>query len=417
MLRKQWWFGKTKEPCRCLFLLFLVVRSNGEQECKVPLGMENGNIQDDQITASSQWNSVTHGVTRARLNLLPSSGAGGWVALQHTIHEWLQVDLRSRYTSVTGLATQGRNDHGQWVTKYNVQYSIDGVEFEYYKESGQSLRKEFSGNQDRDTVVYHELNPPITARYIRFRPLTWQGLVSMRVELYTCLQVCTAQAVGMETGEILDSQLSASSGVPSKARLNGVTTWCKHWPGNANESVYYQIDFGRPYRICAVATQGNNGGNYDYLKEYILRWSHDGVNWEESPEVLEGNSNAHEVKKNIISVIHARYFRLIPLKWSVWPCTKLEAYGEPWPEVSGALFEPRFGPGKALPGHVISSRSVTDVMQCIQLCLVTNQCKSINFSSQLKECEVSGSKSEIASIRERKGFHYYEVVSFQGIYI
>ncbi|XP_022804957.1 lactadherin-like isoform X3 [Stylophora pistillata] len=379
--------------------------------------MENGNIQDDQITASSQWNSVTHGVTRARLNLLPSSGAGGWVALQHTIHEWLQVDLRSRYTSVTGLATQGRNDHGQWVTKYNVQYSIDGVEFEYYKESGQSLRKEFSGNQDRDTVVYHELNPPITARYIRFRPLTWQGLVSMRVELYTCLQVCTAQAVGMETGEILDSQLSASSGVPSKARLNGVTTWCKHWPGNANESVYYQIDFGRPYRICAVATQGNNGGNYDYLKEYILRWSHDGVNWEESPEVLEGNSNAHEVKKNIISVIHARYFRLIPLKWSVWPCTKLEAYGEPWPEVSGALFEPRFGPGKALPGHVISSRSVTDVMQCIQLCLVTNQCKSINFSSQLKECEVSGSKSEIASIRERKGFHYYEVVSFQGIYI
>ena len=103
--------------------------------------MENGNIQDDQITASSQWNSVTHGVTRARLNLLPSSGAGGWVALQHTIHEWLQVDLRSHYTSVTGLATQRRNDHGQRVTKYSVQYSVDGVEFEYYKENGQSLRK------------------------------------------------------------------------------------------------------------------------------------------------------------------------------------------------------------------------------------------------------------------------------------
>ena len=110
-------------------------------ECKVPLGMENGNIQDDQITASSQWNSATHGTTRARLNLLPSSGAGGWVALQHTVDEWLQVDLRSQYTSVTGLATQGRNDHDQWVTKYYVQYSYDGVKFEYYKENGQSLRK------------------------------------------------------------------------------------------------------------------------------------------------------------------------------------------------------------------------------------------------------------------------------------
>ena len=110
-------------------------------ECKVPLGMENGNIQDDQITASSQWNSATHGTTRARLNLLPSSGAGGWVALQHTVDEWLQVDLRSQYTSVTGLATQGRNDHGQWVTKYYVQYSYDGVKFDSYKENGQSLRK------------------------------------------------------------------------------------------------------------------------------------------------------------------------------------------------------------------------------------------------------------------------------------
>ena len=103
--------------------------------------MENGNIQDDQITASSQWNSATHGTTRARLNLLPSSGAGGWVALQHTVDEWLQVDLRSQYTSVTGLATQGRNDHGQWVTKYYVQYSYDGVKFDSYKENGQSFRK------------------------------------------------------------------------------------------------------------------------------------------------------------------------------------------------------------------------------------------------------------------------------------
>ncbi|XP_058960954.2 EGF-like repeat and discoidin I-like domain-containing protein 3 [Pocillopora verrucosa] len=406
-----------KVPYSWFVLLFLVVRSNGEQECKVALGMENGNIQDDQITASSQWNSATHGTTRARLNLLPSSGAGGWVALQHTVDEWLQVDLRSQYTSVTGLATQGRNDHDQWVTKYYVQYSYDGVKFEYYKENGQSLRKEFSGNQDRDTVVYHELNPPITARYIRFRPLTWQGLVSMRVELYTCLQVCTAPAVGMETGDILDSQLSASSGDPSKARLNRVGAWCRQWPETANENVYIQVDFGRPYRICAVATQGNNAGNYDYLKEYKLRWSDDGVSWRESPEVLEGNSNAHEVKKNIIPVIYARYFLLIPLKWYHWTCTRMEVYGEPWPEVSGALFELRFGPGKALPGHVISSQSVTDVIQCIKLCLETNQCQSINFNNQQKECEVSGSKSEMAIIQERNGFHYYEVVSFQGISI
>ena len=46
-----------------------------------------------------------------------------------------------------------------------------------------------------------------------------------------------------------------------------------------------QIDFGRSYRICAVATQGDHPGSHSYLEEYKLRWSHDGVKWEESPEV------------------------------------------------------------------------------------------------------------------------------------
>ncbi|KAJ7381895.1 hypothetical protein OS493_038426, partial [Desmophyllum pertusum] len=68
------------------------------------------------------------------------------------------------------------------------------------------------------------------------------------------------------------------------------------------------IDLGRLYRICAVATQGNPSGRYDHLKEYKVRWSKDNVTCEESPEVLKGNINWHDVKKNHIPVIYARYF-------------------------------------------------------------------------------------------------------------
>lgn len=42
------------------------------------------------------------------------------------------------------------------------------------------------GNDDRNTVVYHDLMPPITARYIRFRPVEWNVGIAMRVELYGC---------------------------------------------------------------------------------------------------------------------------------------------------------------------------------------------------------------------------------------
>lgn len=46
--------------------------------------------------------------------------------------------------------------------------------------------KVFAGNTDRDTIVSHDLSPPIKARFIRFRPIAWYNQISMRVELYDC---------------------------------------------------------------------------------------------------------------------------------------------------------------------------------------------------------------------------------------
>lgn len=37
--------------------------------------------------------------------------------------------------------------------------------------------------------------------------------------------------------------------------------------------------------MCAVATQGNPGGNKDYLKEIELGWSNDNITWETSAKV------------------------------------------------------------------------------------------------------------------------------------
>ena len=48
--------------------------------------------------------------------------------------------------------------------------------------------QEFKGNTDKNSVVYHELNPQIPARYIRFLPVEWNDEISMRVKLYGCVQ-------------------------------------------------------------------------------------------------------------------------------------------------------------------------------------------------------------------------------------
>ena len=105
-----------------------------------PLGMENGAISDAQISASSQLDD-NHGPHRARLNRKQEGNKkGAWSSLNNDIYQWLQVDIGT-YTTVTRIATQGRSDMSQWVIKYRLQYSEDGVNFHFYKALGQDSAK------------------------------------------------------------------------------------------------------------------------------------------------------------------------------------------------------------------------------------------------------------------------------------
>ena len=110
-------------------------------ECQESLGMESGAISDGQVTASSQWDG-NHAAIQGRLHFeARGSKRGGWSARRNDANQWLQVDLGSTTTRVTGVATQGRNAYSQWVTKYMLQYSKDGVHFQYYREPGKTAKK------------------------------------------------------------------------------------------------------------------------------------------------------------------------------------------------------------------------------------------------------------------------------------
>ena len=96
------------------------------------LGIEDGSIPDDQITASSTLNDdPDHGPSNARLNRprMPPT-AGGWTAKTEDLNQWIQVDLSGSAGGlkwVTGVVTQGRNGGGaRWVTEFTVSYSTDG---------------------------------------------------------------------------------------------------------------------------------------------------------------------------------------------------------------------------------------------------------------------------------------------------
>ena len=107
--------------------------------------MEKGQIPDGNITASSE-RLYTHHAFQGRLNFKVDGARvkrGAWTARKTDGYQWLQVDLGSQFTRVTGVATQGREDSDKWVTKYKLQYSNETNQFQYYKEKGQNMVRQF----------------------------------------------------------------------------------------------------------------------------------------------------------------------------------------------------------------------------------------------------------------------------------
>lgn len=82
--------------------------------------MENGAISDHQISASSEYEKImNHKAFQGRLHFESTpSEAGSWSAEITIADQWLQVDLATPHTRITGVATQGRTDMNQWITKY-----------------------------------------------------------------------------------------------------------------------------------------------------------------------------------------------------------------------------------------------------------------------------------------------------------
>ena len=102
--------------------------------CQQPVGVEDGRITDSQLKASSEHDS-NHGVTNARLNRPAQSGTtGAWSAKTNDANQWIQADLGFQQ-SVAGVMLQGRQDGPQWVTKFKVQYSDDGVNWKYVQQT------------------------------------------------------------------------------------------------------------------------------------------------------------------------------------------------------------------------------------------------------------------------------------------
>ncbi|KAG7317731.1 hypothetical protein KOW79_018766 [Hemibagrus wyckioides] len=136
-------------------------------------------------SAFSGSSVFTTGYAPGYAKLNRRGGAGGWSPLDTDHYPWLQVDLGSR-KQVTAVATQGRYSSSDWTTHYRLLYSGMGRNWKPYHQDGNIWV--FTGNSNTESVVRHDLQHSIVARYLRFVPLGWseEGQIGLRIEVYGC---------------------------------------------------------------------------------------------------------------------------------------------------------------------------------------------------------------------------------------
>ena len=97
---------------------------------------------------------------------------------------------------------------------------------------------------------------------------------------------CFNNTVGVANSSIIpDYQMNASSqnsyGLQAAyGRLNetrGYNAWCTASAGRNDE--WLQVDLGKPFRACGLATQGFGSAIHVYVKAFKLFYSDDEENW------------------------------------------------------------------------------------------------------------------------------------------
>ncbi|KAJ8277932.1 hypothetical protein GJAV_G00081820 [Gymnothorax javanicus] len=178
-----------KMPLPLLLFVFGAVKSQvNPGVCRYPLGMSGGQIQDEDITASSQWSEST-AARYGRLDF--EEGDGAWcpetTVEPDSLKEFLQIDLRSLHF-ITLVGTQGRHAGGignEFAQMYKIKYSRDGSRWISWR--NRQGKQVIEGNRNAYDIVLKDLEPPIIARFVRFMPVTDHSMnVCMRVELYGC---------------------------------------------------------------------------------------------------------------------------------------------------------------------------------------------------------------------------------------
>ncbi|XP_068609207.1 uncharacterized protein [Brachionichthys hirsutus] len=138
--------------------------------------------------------------------------------------------------------------------------------------------------------------------------------------VYSCEQKVCLHGLGVESGNVTDAQLAASSSSgpfsPDKARLNGDSCWM---PSGSPTSSWIQVNLGQPRKVTGIVIQGCPQNDH-WVTKFKMQHSVDAAAWTDytaDGPFLPGSTDRSTPDTQLLGTpVSAQYIRIVPLEVS-----------------------------------------------------------------------------------------------------
>lgn len=131
------------------------------------------------VTVSSNYDSINNVYGIPLKSTSQTTVVPAWISKASDTNQYVRVG-GSLVKEIIGFTIAGRQNADQWVKTFKLRYTTDGGKWVDLNEL-----TDLEGNTDRNTPVSYLFNPPIKARTLEIRPMTWNSLIAMRLEVYS----------------------------------------------------------------------------------------------------------------------------------------------------------------------------------------------------------------------------------------
>ncbi|XP_047146331.1 uncharacterized protein LOC100210335 [Hydra vulgaris] len=259
-----------------VFFLLRIAMATESKNCtyRTPLGMRNGYIKANQLTASSIYSGddkkSINDKYRPHMGRLNNKQC--WCSKDNGLSEWYQVQFE-KVTTVSGIALQGDgNSWNNYIKIFSLNYSLTD-------NGGFADGQIFEGVNNSVEVVYRWFLYPIDALRIRIFPLVLgpNKHMCLRIELFGCFSNALEE-IGMESQIISNSQitLSQASSADKTQASSADKTQARMYNGSGDfysshdKELYIEINLIHIMSISGVAVKGSDNNRLDIVQRYLV---------------------------------------------------------------------------------------------------------------------------------------------------